>query len=179
MRSFVLMRPEGIAEPAPEDWRLLPDGFSRMAFLFPGPWLILHGLWAWGVIALVLPWVVAGFLPADDGTKGVAFLLVSLAVAVIAGLEGRGRVIERLARKGHRTVGVIEARTREEAEDKLAMAATWTPALGRSAEAATAIAPGGAAGAVSRPSWRHPGYRRPVVADAEPSRASLMPLGGR
>ena len=177
MRSFVLMRPEGAAEPAPEDWRLMPDGFSRMAFLFPGPWLLVHGLWVWGVVALAAPWVVAGFLPADEGTRGIAFLLVSLAVAVMAGLEGRGRVIERLARKGHRTVGVIEARTREEAEDKLAAVATWAPARDEPTEAV--VSSEAAAGTASRPSWRHPGYRRPVVVDAAPSRASLLPLGGR
>ena len=183
MRSFVLMRPEGTTLPEPEDWRLLPDGFSRWALIFPAPWLLVHGLWLAGIVALAVPALVASFVPGGEETKGLAFLLASFAVALLTAMEGPALAIDRLARRGHAVVGVIEARSRLEAEDKLAVLATrgarMPPPLPSNAMPpplpGTAQAP-----APSRTPWRHPGYRRPVVTDApSPSRTDLLPLGGR
>ena len=177
MRSYVVMLPGGGAAtapasiPEPEDWRLLADGFSKLALIFPVLWLLWHRLWLPAFTALVVPLgapALAGALGADQGTQGLAYGLASLAVGVLAGLEGRAAVIAKAERKGARTVGVIEASSREEAEDKLAaLAAGDGPAPVRATP--------------PPPPPRRYGRPRPDEATATPRAAplSLVPLGGR
>ena len=134
MRSYLVMLPKGVGDPAkagdgarrprPEDFRLMPEGFSNVAVALPGPWLIAKGFPVTGVIALVGPLLVSGLAPFNDYARGFALLGLTLTIGVLTGMEGNQRIIERRLRKGDRAVGRIQAHDRDEAEDKLAVLAT-------------------------------------------------------
>ena len=182
MRSYVVMLPAAAARaggtPRPEDWRLLPDGFSKLALVFPVLWLLVHRLWLAAGLAFLVPAaasLAAGVLPADGATLALVYPLVSLAVGVVVGMEGRAAVIARAERRGARTVGVIEARSRAEAEDKLAALATMG-----APERPDGPGPGPDAAPVAPPPRRYGRARGAELIDAPRAPvASLVPLGGR
>ena len=190
MRSYVVMLPAGASTPPePEDWRLLPEGFSKLAFLFPALWLAFHRLWLPALVAFLVPvaaaWA-AGFLPADETTRTLAYTLASIAVGLFVGLEARGMAIARMARRGARSVGVIEASSRASAEDKLAVLATagglpdMPPFETHGGKAAPASSMPPAQPPSAPPPRRYGRARGPEIVDApRPRPASLVPLGGR
>lgn len=111
MASYVVMEPPS---GRPEDAVLVRDGFHLLAFLIPFLWMLLHRLWleaaAFFVLALALGW-----LGSLDGF-GAGASLLSLLVAIYAGLEGASLRVAALRRRGWREWGVVEADGREDAE---------------------------------------------------------------
>ena len=111
---LVLEPPEGDAEKRAVRARLIRDGFSWLAFLFPVPWFLFHRLWIEALVALAATFgvaVAAELLGLGHGGTALS-LLVSLAV----GLEGEALRAAALRRRGWREWGVVEAENREEAE---------------------------------------------------------------
>ncbi|WP_439816377.1 DUF2628 domain-containing protein [Zavarzinia sp. CC-PAN008] len=110
---------------APEDWVLVPEGFSWGAFVFSWMWLAYRRLWlALGLflgvlVAIGLARVLTGF---DAGTHAT----LVLAAMVFLGLEGNDLRRARLEARGWRELGVVGARSLDEAE--VAMLARFAPA---------------------------------------------------
>jgi len=103
---------EGTA-PDPADLVFVKDGFCWPALFVPVVWLVWRGLWLslllYLVLALGLAWL-SGHAGSDAST-GVMVLF-----AVWFALEANGLRRWTLERRGHRLVGVVEGRSREEAE---------------------------------------------------------------
>jgi hypothetical protein len=94
---------EGWPEPKARPPVLLREGFSLAAFLFGAFWFAWHRLWWWaaGLLALTL---AAGLLLPDPFAGPVL-----LAIAVVAGMEGRDVLRDRLAARGLPMQGVVAA----------------------------------------------------------------------
>lgn len=83
--SYLILTPPG--EPAEaENATFIRDGFRWIAFFFPALWLLVHRLWFWGAIALVLQFaaMILSTLP-DVGAAGWA---LAAAVSLLTALEG-------------------------------------------------------------------------------------------
>ena len=117
-RYAILMRSGApTAQTRPEDWELRREGFAVLALAFPALWLLFHRLWRWAVLAFLLPLPFAWLAPET-------YLVVTVAIGLIAAFEGRERVIVSRETHGFRRVGVLEAHSLREAEDKLATLVT-------------------------------------------------------
>lgn len=117
-RYAILTRAGGpTGRTAPEDWELRREGFTVLGFAFPTIWLLVHGLWRWALLAFALPIPFAWFAPE-------AYIVVSTAIGLLVGFEGRERVVVSRETLGVRRVGVLEAHSFREAEDKLAALVT-------------------------------------------------------
>ena len=117
-RYAILMRAGApVAETDPGDWELRREGFSLLGFAFPAVWLLVHRLWKWAALAFVIPIAFAWLAPET-------YLVVSLAIGLLVGFEGRERIIVSRETSGWRCFGVLEAASRIEAEDKLAALVT-------------------------------------------------------
>jgi hypothetical protein len=116
------MRP---AAGGPEDAVLVRDGFHILAFLLPAVWMLFHRLWletlAFLAVALALGW-----LGSLDGFGSGASLL-SLLVALYAGLEGASIRLAALRRRGWSEWGVVEADGRADAEIRYLTEAVAVP----------------------------------------------------
>ena len=109
------------AEPDPSDLVFVKDGFCWPALFIPLVWLIYRGLWLTlllYVVALVGLSFVAG-LAGSDASSAVIVLF-----AFWFALEANGLRRWTLERHRHDLVGVVEGRTREEAERRYFAEAT-------------------------------------------------------
>ncbi|MBD9374431.1 DUF2628 domain-containing protein [Rhizobium sp. ARZ01] len=83
--SYLILTPPG-APAAAENATFIRDGFRWTAFFFPVPWLLVHRLWFWGIIALVLQ--VAASILTDSSELAAAGFTLALAVSLLTALEG-------------------------------------------------------------------------------------------
>ena len=119
--------------PDPAELVFVKDGFCWPALFIPVVWLIWRGLWLALLIYLVLVIglaSLAGFAGSDASTA------VMVLFAVWFALEANGLRRWTLERHRHQLVGVVEGRTREEAERRF---------FGEEGPVAVAVAPVAAA----------------------------------
>lgn len=105
------------AHTRPEDWELRREGFTLLGFAFPTLWLLFNGFWIWALLAFLLP-IPFGWFSSE------VYIVVSTMIGALVGFEGRERAIVSRETRGMRRVGVLEAHSRREAEDKLAALVT-------------------------------------------------------
>ena len=118
---YTVLRDERRSIDDPNGWTIQADGPAWLGFAFPIPWLLAKRLWLHAVAALTL--LVTTGLVVGAGLLPVASVFVAnLATGVLVGLEGRQWVVSRETRR-HMVVGTLTARTRREAEDRLALTA--------------------------------------------------------
>ena len=105
MASYVVMEPP--ADGVPRNECVVRDGFHWLAFLVPLLWFLWHRLWIEAAVMLAL---MLG-LSVLSSLQGWAFTatLLSLAVSILAGLEGAALRLAALRRRGWREWGVVEA----------------------------------------------------------------------
>ena len=83
------------------------DAFAGWAFLFPGVWLLRHGLIVAGLVALGLS---AGFgALAERPGLGLAGMALSLLLGLLVALEGPSLRAGRYRRKGYAEAATIHA----------------------------------------------------------------------
>lgn len=122
MASFVVMEPPVRGK----DPVLVRDGFHVFAFLVPVVWLLVYRLWIEAGLALLVT-LALGMAGSMSGFSGAP--LLSLLVSVYVGLEGAGLRVSALRRRGWHEWGVVDAETREDADERYvaASANTATP----------------------------------------------------
>jgi hypothetical protein len=102
---------------AADKLRVVKDGFSWVAFIFPLPWLLINRLWLWSAVFLaanLLLGFTAEFLGANDAVLFPCMLLLSLFIGLEAGaLKAAG-----LGKRGFVQVASLVASSTEEAELK-------------------------------------------------------------
>lgn len=98
----------------PEEPILVREGFSALAFVFGGLWLLVHRAWLAGIVVLllggVLEWMQARAVLASPVPE-----LLQLLLAFYVGLEGRELQREALERRGYGLGGVVLADNEERA----------------------------------------------------------------
>jgi hypothetical protein len=114
MASYVVMKPPGVQD-KPESIRFIRDGFSWAALVFPLPWMLIHRMWIYSLIfvlvSAVLAMVINGF---GDGMAGTgALFALNLLVALESGEIRR----HHLSSKGWVQDGVVVASSLDEAEE--------------------------------------------------------------
>ncbi len=87
--------------------RFVRDGFSLIAFLFPGLWLLGKRLWFSGALALILQ-VLAITIARQPGLF-FAGLALAVAVSMLVALEGPSLVAGDLERKDWTLDGIVVA----------------------------------------------------------------------
>ncbi|PZM09822.1 DUF2628 domain-containing protein [Rhizobium tubonense] len=98
-----------------EDTRFIRDGFSFLAFFIPGLWLLWQRMWIYAVVAFLLQGAgIALFRVPALWPAGFAVLL---GVSVLAALEGRRLVAQKLVKTGWKENGLVSARRLAEAEE--------------------------------------------------------------
>lgn len=115
MASYLVLTPPGGPETDHARTRFVRDGFSLVAFLFPGIWLLTKRLWLAGILALVLQ-ALAVSIAQQQGFL-FAGLALTLAVSTLAALEGPSLVAGNLERKGWVLDGIIVADDIDAAEE--------------------------------------------------------------
>ena len=118
MASFVMMQPPAAANGEADLPVAIRDGFYWPAFLVPPIWFAWNRLWVESGVALAAL-VALNAIGIQFEMGGVASLL-SLLVALWAGLEGAAMRIAGLTRRGYVEVGAIWAGSRDEAELRFA-----------------------------------------------------------
>lgn len=110
MRSYTIQRP-----PYPGAAVILPEGFSWGAFLFGPLWFLFHGLWVSAILLVLLYMVIAG--AADHFAVAEEISSIALfAVNVLVGFNARDWWRLMLSRRRFRFLGVVQARSLEQAE---------------------------------------------------------------
>jgi len=99
----------------PERFVFVRDGFHFWAFLLAPLWLLAKRLWLVFVLYLVLN-IVLGIALKLLGTSAAVGFLVSLAVALLVGIEAATLRRWTLARRGWQTLGFVVGEDREMAE---------------------------------------------------------------
>ncbi|MGH6925114.1 MAG: DUF2628 domain-containing protein [Propylenella sp.] len=111
MRVYTVHAPP--ADPAPERFAFVKDGFSWPAFLVPVLWILWHRMWltliGYVIYALIVAWI--GRLAGD----GLA-MIVAIAGALVLGLEGNAIRRLSLENRGWRGVGETFGHNLSEAE---------------------------------------------------------------
>lgn len=100
-----------------EGTQLVPEGFSWMAFFVPVLWLPLKGLWVPLVILLSL-YVFLGLAELQGLISPQVNVAISLAISLLAGLEGRNWQRHRLARLGYVEAGTVAGANLLDAETR-------------------------------------------------------------
>jgi hypothetical protein len=102
---------------AEEKLRVVKDGFSWLAFVFPLPWLLLNRLWLWSALyfaASLLLGLAAAMLGANDSVLMPSMIMLSCFI----GLEAGTLKAEGLRKRGYAPAASFVAGSREEAELK-------------------------------------------------------------
>ncbi len=110
MRSYTVQRP-----PHPGSATILPEGFSWGAFLFGPLWFLFHGLWLSAILLVLLYMAIAGAADHFAVAEGIWSIAV-FTVNVLVGFNARDWWRLMLDRQGFRFVGVVQARSLEQAE---------------------------------------------------------------
>ena len=115
MASYVVMEPpEGTPDERAANARLIRDGFGFLAFLVPLFWFLFHRMWIEALLTFAL--MLAIGLADDWMGLGWAATATTLLLSLLVGLEASSLRAAALSRRGWRQWGVVEARSRAEAE---------------------------------------------------------------
>jgi len=95
--------------------RFLREGYCWPAFLFGPLWLLARGLWR-PLIVWCLGVILVGAAVGFGRLPGAGAAWLSLASAILLGLEGRGLVAAAIERSGLRLVDVVEGADQTAAE---------------------------------------------------------------
>ncbi|MFK0166062.1 DUF2628 domain-containing protein [Rhizobium sp. NPDC090279] len=121
MASYLILTPPGatdrseVSDRYRDGTRFIRDGFSWKAFVFPALWMLYHRLWLHAVAAILLQGLALelmrqpGFFAA-----GVAILL---GVHVLAALEGRHALSQRLIDRGWKMENLVSTHDLATAEE--------------------------------------------------------------
>lgn len=112
MASFVVMERPGSSGGA-RDFEVVRDGFHWLALIFPLFWFLFHRMWIEAVAVLLLG-LGLGLLMDYAGLDWL--WPFSLAISLFAGFEASALRVAAMRRAGWHEWGVVEARSREEAE---------------------------------------------------------------
>ena len=115
MASYLVLTPPGGPETDHARTRFVRDGFSLIAFLFPGLWLLAKRLWLSGALALILQTLAIAI--ARQPGLFFAGLALALAVSILVALEGPSLVTGDLERKGFALDGIVVADDIDTAEE--------------------------------------------------------------
>ncbi|MFD1329843.1 DUF2628 domain-containing protein [Mycoplana ramosa] len=111
--SFLILTPPG--EPAAaENATFIRDGFRWTAFFFPALWLLVHRLWLWGAIALVLQFAAMALSASPE--FGAAGLALAISVSLLTALEGPQALAKAREARDWTLRSVVVARDLETAE---------------------------------------------------------------
>jgi hypothetical protein len=102
---------------AAEKLRVVKDGFSWAAFIFPLPWLLINRLWLWSIVFIAASLLLA-FAAMALGTSESVLFPSMLLLSLFIGLEAGRLKSEGLIKRGYSQVASLIARNREEAELK-------------------------------------------------------------
>ncbi|WP_377299104.1 DUF2628 domain-containing protein [Rhizobium sp. SGZ-381] len=107
MKRYIILTPPGGPLRDHRTTRFIADRFAVLAFLFPGPWLLMHRCW-WSGLAALAAQGLAGWL-ADQPGLFWAGTLSSLALSLLIGLEARHMQARNLVRRGWQEEAVLLA----------------------------------------------------------------------
>lgn len=128
MALYTLHLPNNVAlgtEQAADKLRVVKDGFSWTAFIFPLPWLLVNRLWLWSVVFLAANFLLGLAAQAFGASQGVLFSSMLL-LALFIGLEAGALKAAGLRKRGFSQVASFVASNPEEAEMKFF--STWRAA---------------------------------------------------
>ena len=97
--------------------RLVPEGFSWTAFLFPIFWLPIKGLWV-PLLILVAVYVFLGLAETEGLLAGHVNFAITLAASWLVGLEGRNWQRHHLSRSGFVEAGIVAGANLLDAETR-------------------------------------------------------------
>jgi len=117
MARFVVLEPPA-KESAASEARILRDGFSVMAFLFPPLFLLWHRLWLAGAACIAASLAAAAL--AETVGQPLAGTALSAVIGLYVGLEGGALRIAGLRRRGWQERAAIEADGLADAEIRYA-----------------------------------------------------------
>ena len=116
MTIFNVLVREGAGGPEASDSAVLvPDHFSRAAFIFGPFWLMRHRVWRWLLLYVALLAGAALGLHAL-GVSEIALTPIELLLALFLGLEGQALRRAALERRGFKLVDIVSAPKSEEGE---------------------------------------------------------------
>jgi Protein of unknown function (DUF2628) len=115
MASYVILTPVTGPGKDHQKTRFIRDGFSLLAFFFPGIWLLCHRLWLLGIGALLLQGI--GLELIHEPALWPAGFMLLLAISVLTAVEGRMLFARSLSAGGFLTDGLVSARNLAEAEE--------------------------------------------------------------
>jgi hypothetical protein len=105
--------------------RVVKDGFSWTAFIFPLPWLLINRLWLWSVVFFAASFLLGYVAQTLGASQGILFLSILL-LALFIGLEAGALKAGGLKKRGFSQVASFVAADAEEAE--LKFFSTWRAA---------------------------------------------------
>ena len=115
MTIYTVLAPTGDGRNAAAQTILLPDCFSRVAFVFGPLWLLWHRVWR-GLIGYATIVVLTLWASRWLDLHSAPLLAAPTLLALYLGLEGQSLRRQALERRGFRLVDIVSARNREEAE---------------------------------------------------------------
>ena len=115
MTVYTVLAPTGDGRQAAARAILLPDRFSRAAFVFGPLWLLWHRVWR-GLIGYATILVLTLWATRWLGLPVAPLIVAPTLLALYLGLEGPALRRQALERRGFRLVDIVSARNREEAE---------------------------------------------------------------
>ncbi|GAC1045001.1 DUF2628 domain-containing protein [Rhizobium sp. No.120] len=117
MASYLILTPPGATNrpEASDHTRFIRDGFSWTAFLFPTLWMLFHRLWLHAIAAFLLQGIALELMRQPGFFAAGAALL--LGVHILAALEGRHAVSNRLLGRGWTIENLVSAHDLRTAEE--------------------------------------------------------------
>jgi hypothetical protein len=111
--SYLILTPPG-APAATEKAAFVRDGFRWTAFFFPAIWLLVHRLWFWGIVAIVLQIAATSLSGMPD--FALAGLVLGIAVSLLTALEGPQAIVRALEARNWTLRRAVQARDLATAE---------------------------------------------------------------
>ena len=157
MASFIVMERPASRSGARE-FEAVRDGFHWLALLFPLFWFLFHRMWIEAVAVLVLGLGLGALMD----YAGLDWLWpFSLTISLFAGFEAPALRVAAMRRAGWREWGAVEARDRDDAEQRY-LEEVGTPETFVAVDPAHAVVPSGPARPGSGPAlglFSYPGSR--------------------
>ena len=121
MASYLILTPPGASDRSEvsdryrDGTRFIRDGFSLTAFVFPALWMLFHRLWLHAVAAILLQGLALELMRQPGFFAAGAAIL--LGVHILAALEGRHAVSQRLIDRGWKMENLVSAEDLATAEE--------------------------------------------------------------
>ncbi|HEX8046984.1 DUF2628 domain-containing protein [Rhizobium sp.] len=113
MASYLILTPPAaagrseVSDRYRDGTRFIRDGFSWKAFVFPALWMLFHRLWLHAIAAILLQGIALELMRQPGFSAAGAAIL--LAVHVLAALEGRHALSQRLIDRGWKMENLVSA----------------------------------------------------------------------